>query len=170
MRSIQSRIAGVLLAAIAAAGLSACGGGAQANEGHEIRQLPASLLPTSMRGLTIGQEKLAEGVKDQKRTYLDAVGLYSFRKGDLLQATLQISKFTSAARYRKREFRQGILEQVGTTVPRQFRMGNQTVYLTTGKRQNVVIWFEGRYLMILSTREEFGEGRGLLRDLLDVDL
>lgn len=163
-------VAAVAIVVAASSVLSACGGDAKADEGHAVRELPASFLPETLLDLTVDQEDLSEGVKDQRRTYLDSLGLYSVRKDDLLQATLQVSKFTSDAKYRNATFRQAILEQIGSTVPREFRMAKQTVYLTTGKRQNVVIWFEGRYLFVLSTREEFSQARTLLRTLLDMDL
>ena len=166
---MRLRLAAVVLTA-AATLLAGCGGGAKADEGRAVRELSGEFLPSRLLNLTVEQEDLSEGVKDQRRTYLDSLGLYSIRKDELLQATLQVSKFTEDTKYKKATFRQAILEQIGTTVPREFRMAKQTVYLTTGKRQNVVIWFEGRYLFVLSTREEFPQARALLRALLDMDL
>ena len=158
----------VMLAVLTAA----CGGGDDTAAPTKIELLPNDLLPASMAGLRVAPEDIAGTVKGAKRqSYLDSAGLYSFRtEDDLLQATLQVSRFDDKARYHDPDFRQSVLLQIGSTVPRAFRMGDQTVYLSTGRRQNVVIWFKDKYLFVLSTREEFGRPRTLLREAIDLEL
>ncbi|HUQ39455.1 MAG TPA: hypothetical protein VM030_04825 [Acidimicrobiales bacterium] len=167
--SLPRRLLTLLLLAII--GLTpACGGSdAKADDG-KIDVLPKSVLGDDVLGLSVSQEKLTDTVVGTKRTYLDAIGLYSLRKGDLLQATLQVSRFKTDAKYAKSKFRQSILQQIGTTVPRPFRMAGRTVYLTTGKRQNVAVWFTGRYAYVLSTRQEYEAPRALLRRALEIKL
>ena len=151
---------------------AACGGGDDTAAPTKIELLPKDLLPASMAGLRVAAEDIEGTVKGAKRqSYLDSAGLYSFRtEDDLLQATLQVSRFDETARYKDQDFRQSVLLQIGSTVPRSFRMSDQTVYLSTGRRQNVVIWFKGEYLFVLSTREEFGRPRTLLREAINLDL
>jgi len=149
--------------------LTACGG-AKAAEKHAIKQLPGNLLPAEMNTLEVRQEEITSTIKEQNRSYVDGVGLYSFRKSDLLEATLQVSKFSKSAKYTTQKFRQAIIGQIGTTVPKQARMADHTVFVTTGKHQSVVIWFTGAYVMVLSSREDFTGARGLLRTLLEVKL
>ena len=151
---------------------AACGGGDDTAAPTKIELLPNDLLPASMAGLRVEAEDIEGTVKGAKRqSYLDSAGLYSFRtEDDLLQATLQVSRFDDTARYQDRDFRQSVLLQIGSTVPRSFRMGDQTVYLSTGRRQNVVIWFKGKHLFVLSTREEFGRPRTLLREAINLEL
>ena len=163
--------AGVLLVLIAVL-TAGCGGGDDTAAPTKIELLPNDLLPASMAGLRVAAEDIEGTVKGAKRqSYLDSAGLYSFRTDDdLLQATLQVSRFDEEARYQDPEFRQSVLLQIGSTVPRAFRMEDQTVYLSTGRRQNVVIWFKDEYLFVLSTREEFGRPRTLLREAIDLDL
>ena len=159
----------VLVLAVLTAG---CGGGEDTAAPTKIELLPNDLLPASMAGLRVDAEDIEETVKGGKRqSYLESAGLYSFRTDDdLLQATLQVSRFDEKARFTDNDFRQSVLLQIGSTVPRSFRMSDQTVYLSTGRRQNVVIWFKGEYLFVLSTREEFGRPRSLLREAIDLEL
>ena len=166
---MRTAVRGVALVVAASLALGACGG-AKATEKHTIEQLPGNILPPEVNGLEVRQEEITSTIKEQDRSYVDAVGLYSFRKKDLLQSTLQVSKFSKDAKYTTQKFRQAIIGQIGTTVPKQARMGDHTVYVTTGKKQSVVIWFSGPYVMVLSSREDFTEGRKLLRTLLEVKL
>jgi hypothetical protein len=164
--------AGTLLVVVAFTS-TACGGGDDETAAPtKIELLPKDLLPASMAGLRVASEDIEGTVKGAKRrSYLDSAGLYSFRtEDDLLQATLQVSRFAEEARFKDPEFRQSVLLQIGSTVPRSFRMDDQTVYLSTGKQQNVVIWFKNEYLFVLSTREEFARPRTLLREAIDLDL
>jgi hypothetical protein len=159
----------VALLLLLSVALGACGG-AKAAERRKIEPLTADLLPPTINDLEVRKEEVGTTIRDQERTYLEAVGLYSFRKKDLLQATLQISKFAPTAKYRTDKFRQAIIGQIGTTVPRQAVMGGHTVWVTSGKKQSVVIWFTGPYVLVLSTREDFTQSRKLLRSLLEVKL
>ncbi len=171
MSRAWSRLTAGALVVILAVLTAACGGDDTAAP-TKIELLPNDLLPASMAGLRVAPEDIEGTVKGAKRqSYLDSAGLYSFRtEDDLLQATLQVSRFDEQARYQDPDFRQSVLLQIGSTVPRAFRMGDQTVYLSTGRRQNVVIWFKGKYLFVLSTREEFGRPRTLLREAIDLEL
>jgi hypothetical protein len=166
---LRTALRGIAILLVASVALGACGG-AKATEKHTIQQLPGNLLPAEVNGLEVRQEEITSTIKEQNRSYVDAVGLYSFRKKDLLQSTLQVSKFSKDAKYTTRKFKQAIIGQIGTTVPKQARMGDRTVYVTTGKKQSVVIWFTGPYVMVLSSREDFTGARNLLRTLLDVKL
>lgn len=164
-------LCGVLLVAVGLGVAPGCGGSdAKAGEATKIGVLPRSLLGSEVLSLSVSQERLTPTVIATKRTYLDALGLYSLRKGDLLQATLQVSRFRKDAKYSKNSFRQSILQQIGTSVPRPFRMSGRTVYLTTGKRQNVAVWFTGRHSFVLSTRQEYDSPRALLRRALEIKL
>lgn len=170
--SLARRLGAGLLVVVMAFTAGACGGDDESATATKIELLPKDLLPASMAGLRVASEDIEGTVKGAKRrSYLDSAGLYSFRTDDdLLQATLQVSRFSEEARFKDREFRQSVLQQIGSTVPRSFRMGDQTVYLSTGKSQNVVIWFKDEYLFVLSSREEFGRPRTLLREAIDLDL
>ena len=172
MRQAWPRLIAGALVVILAVLTAGCGGGDEAAAPTKIEVLPTDLLPASMAGLRVAAEDVEKTVKGAKRqSYLDSVGLYSFRTEDeLLQATLQVSRFDDVARYTDPDFRQSVLLQIGSTVPRAFRMEDQTVYLSTGRRQNVVIWFKDKYLFVLSTREEFGRPRTLLREAINLDL
>ena len=56
--------------------------------------------------------------------------------------------------YRSARFQAGIVNRIGSTTPRRYRLGHDVVYLTTGPRQNLAVWFRGRLLMILTVRQE----------------
>ena len=48
------------------------------------------------------------------------------------------------------------------------RLGASTVYLTTGTKQSIAVWFKGRYLFVLATRADYDEPRTLLRKALEI--
>jgi len=146
----------------------ACGKSATpAAQAESISKISDGVVPSEIEGLAVASEDTAI-VNHQKRPFVDAVGLYSLRKGDLLQATLQISRFTKESNADTRKFRDSVVAQIGATTPRTFVMSGRTVYLTTGRRQSVAVWWRGHYLFILSTREEYETPRTLLRSALEI--
>lgn len=161
---------GVVVAALLV--VPACGDGeealAQATPAKQIKQLPPDLVPTEILGLPVTQEDQAETLANAERSYVDAVGLYSLRSEELLQATLQVSRFNENADHRSSGFRSSLLAQIGGSRPKAVRMGKDTVYLTTGTRQRIAVWFRDEYLFILSTRDEFTQPRTLLREALGI--
>ena len=161
-------VVAVPLAIALGATLAGCAeSSAQAVKGESIEVLGPDVVPSEVMGLAVNAEP-ADAVKGAKSAFVDAVGLYSLRSEELLQATLQVSRFTDDAKL-DGAFRRGVVQQVGSTTPQAVRMADKTVYLTTGKRQNVAVWFEDRYLFILGTREEYPTPRALLRELLEIE-
>jgi hypothetical protein len=161
----------LLLALAVALPIAACGGGDDSSQqAAPITPTSANLLPRTILGLTVKRENVKSRVGGVKKAYVEQTGLYSLRKGKELQATLQISTFNDKADVRDRAFRLAIVNQIGSTQPRAFRMGNQTVYLTSSKRQSVAVFFHKRSLAVLSTLDTYDQGRSLLRALLELDL
>jgi hypothetical protein len=146
---------------------SACGGDGPKAAASEVTALDASILPAELLGLRVAVEEIG-GAKNVKDPFVESVGLYSLREGELLQGTLQVSRFSADADSETSRFRQAVVQQIGSTVPKRYRMGGQTVYLTAGKRQSIAVWFRGRYFFVLSMREEFGRPRALLRSALEI--
>lgn len=156
------------LALVACAGAASCGDqGPVTGQAASVKALPAELVPPGFGGLEVRPEDVSV-VEGTKRPFVDGVGLYSLRSNELLQATLQVSRFTEESEVDKPSFRTAVVGQIGSTTPREFRMGEDTVYLTTGRRQSVAVWFKERYLFVLSTREEFERPRSLLREALEI--
>jgi hypothetical protein len=141
---------------------------AEATPAKQIKQLDASLVPSEILGLPVTQEDQTVTLAGVERSYVDAIGLYSLRNDDLLQATLQISRFNDNADHRDGGFKSSLLAQIGGSRPKAVRMGRDTVYLTIGTRQRIAIWFRDEYLFILSTRDEFTQPRSLLREALEI--
>lgn len=134
-----------------------------------IEILDQGPVPTELLGLEVQPEPL-ESLAEVDRPFVDAVGLYSLRAPDeALQATLQLSRFSPSADVDSEQFRQSVIAQIGSSTPRAFRMGSHTVHLTTGRRQNVAVWFKGRHFFVLSTREEYEQPRALLRATLAIE-
>jgi hypothetical protein len=134
----------------------------------KIKQLPGDLVPHEILGLAVAREDMTATLKGARRAYTDAVGLYSFRKDDLLEATLQVTKFNDKAKWTSRSFRSQVISQIGGSVPRQVRVGDDTVYLTRGTKQSLSIWFRGQHLLVLAVREDYLGPRTLLREALKV--
>jgi hypothetical protein len=134
----------------------------------QIAQIESTAVPAQILDLIVQREDQTATIARADKSYMDSVGLFSLRSGELLQATLQISKFNDKAGYQDSGFRDSLLSQIGGSKPKAVRMGDQTVYLTSGTKQRIFVWFRDNYLLILSTREEYPTPRTLLRAALEI--
>jgi hypothetical protein len=159
--------AALLLVALVLLGACSGGGSFAGSSGKDVKSLSAGLVPT-LNGLTAKRENVSKALGSAHRSYVDATSLYSFRTGDVLQATLQVSRFSKEATTDKNSVHTQVVGRIGSTVPQAFKVGTDTVYLTTGKRQNISVWFRDRYLFVLAVREEYDQPRTLLRQALDI--
>jgi hypothetical protein len=157
----------IALAVVVTMVVGACGGGG-GGDAQGVKQLTAKI-PDRVLDLVVKSESI-RSAQETKRPFIDGLALYSLRRDELLQATLQISRFSGGAKPDSARFRGSVINQIGSTVPKSFRMGGNTVYLTTGRRQAIAVWFRDRNLFILSMRDEYGQPRRLLRQLLAVQL
>jgi hypothetical protein len=164
MRRPSRSLVAVVAAFMALAG-AACGEGGGTEE-TRVAQLKTDI-PDRVLDLIVKNESIAS-VQATERPYVDGVALYSLRDEELLQATLQVSRFNDDADPQSARFRGSVINQIGSSVPKAFRMGGNTVWLTTGRRQGLAVWFRDRHLFILSTRDEYEQPRRLLRQLLAV--
>lgn len=156
--------------ALALAGVSilpACGSEPEKVGATKVERFGQEIVPAELQGLRVTAEEIG-GATEVKNPFVEAVGLYSLREGELLQGTLQISRFTKDAGSEESRFRQSVVQQIGSTVPKEYRMSGKPVFLTAGKRQSIAVWFEGRHFFVLSTRDDFGQPRALLRAALEI--
>ncbi|HEX9889108.1 MAG TPA: hypothetical protein VGA69_06495 [Nitriliruptorales bacterium] len=143
--------------------------------GSEVAQLQGNLLPNQILGLNVAEEDVAETLELIDNTYVDQLSVYSFRLGELLQATLQVGHFGADAGgaqavdyWKDRRFRLGLVNNIGGSAPREVRLGGNPVWLTTGTNQQLSIWFHEEHFFVLATRADFTQPRSLLRELLEV--
>lgn len=166
-----SRTRRSLLAAAAAVTVvsGACAGGSAAADAAKAKKVVAispDKVPAELLGLKLGPENVIDTVKAHEDSYVEALGMFSLRRGELLQATLQVSRFTESAHAERSSFRRSIIQQIGSTEPQQYRMGSQTVFQTTGKQQRISVWFKGRSMFILTTSVNYSTPRSLLREAI----
>jgi hypothetical protein len=103
--------------------LAACGEGSEAVERRPASKAVVSL-PSQVLGLKVVEENVTSDIRGVSGTYVDSVGLFSFREGnDLLRATVQIGRFNEVAEPRKQRFRDAIIAQLGATTPTRLRIG-----------------------------------------------
>ena len=172
MRSAPLRLRrGVVAVAVAGAGLfAACGPDpVEGTDGKAIETLPADLLPSEIMGLEVTQEDMSASLSTQQDSFVDAVGLYAMRRDELLQATLQVSRFRDNAPIDQASFRSSVVNQIGGRRVEAYRMGDDTVYRTTGRKQVISLWFHDRSLFVLSVRDSFEQPRSLLREALEIE-
>jgi hypothetical protein len=152
----------------------ACGGGtnaeAEATSAKDIEQLPEDLLPSEILGLQVQREDMAGTLQGAQRSYVQSVGLYSLRKDDLLQATIQVSEFNNNARVDDSDFRRSLLAQVGGSVPKQVVLGGESIWLTTGTKQTLAVFFRQRLMFVVAVRDDYGQPRTLVREALDLEV
>jgi hypothetical protein len=167
---MNRHVAGAL-ALLAAGGLLAAGCSSDDGEGaittDDVQVLDATFVPDSLLGYVVEAESTA-GIDGVSRSYVDAVRLYSVRDGDQLIATLQVGKFSDGVKWATRSFQRSVLNQIGASSPEPARMGDDTIYLTTGVKQRLAVWFKAGYLFVLGTRDEFTRPRTLLREAVEV--
>lgn len=157
------------IALVTALVLAACGGGSS-DDTVVIEQLGADVLPATLGGLRVEREDVEPRIAGVDRSYVEATGLYVLREGEALQGTLQVSRLSDDADIDDPAFRLSIVNQIGSTEPKAFRMGDDVVYLTASKRQAVAVFFSERSFGVLSTLETYEHGRSLLREVLELDL
>ncbi|HUR78263.1 MAG TPA: hypothetical protein VMZ22_09975 [Acidimicrobiales bacterium] len=168
MRSSLLRSAALGVAAVLALGATACGGGSA--RATTVRTLDPPGLGDQVLDLAVEPETAkVSALRAVKRPYVDGVGLFSLRRDTQLEATLQISRFNKDAKTGSARFRDSVVRQIGSTTPHEFRLGDDRVWLTTGRRQSVSVWFKDRYLFVLSVRDEYAQPRALLRSVLQVE-
>lgn len=164
-RSRSILASGLLVAATLLAG---CGNSPKpaAVAGTKVAKLATPGLPTNLLGLNVHPEDMSHQMAGVPLTYIEATSLYSLRKGDVVQATLQVSRFNPKSDYRSDRFRKSFLVQLTGAAPLAYRLGGQDVYQANGLRQHLAVWFQGRQVYVLSTRDEFDHPRDLIRAAL----
>ena len=158
----------VLAAAVALAGCARSDASVEPTPGKAVKALEIANLPGDLLGLKLAPENVGEELTKVPAAFIDGLSLYSLRKDDLVMATLQVSRFNDGADVGSDKFRQTVVNQIGSTAPRTVRLGDETVYLTTGTKQSIGVWFKDRYLFVLATRADYDEPRTLLRKALEI--
>ena len=158
----------VLAAAVALAGCTRSDASVKPTPGKAVTALEVPNLPADLLGLKLAPEDVSEDLAKVPSAFIDALSLYSLRKDDLVMATLQVSRFNDGADVKAEKFRQTVVNQIGSTQPRTVRLVDETVYLTTGTKQSIGVWFKDRYLFVLATRADYDEPRTLLRKALEI--
>jgi len=158
----------VAVAALALAGCTRSDASVAPTPGKAVTALEIPGLPADLMGLKIAPENVSEDLAKVPSTFIDSLSLYSLRHNDLVMATLQVSRFNDGADVQSEKFRQTVVNQIGSSAPRTVRLGGETVYLTTGTKQSIGVWFKDRYLFVLATRADYDEPRTLLRKALEI--
>lgn len=171
-RTAVRRVLALLVAACALTA-SACSSSSEAETPGT--PAPASAyevkLPQRLLGLRVVSENIRANLSRIQQSYLRGVGLFSFREGDdLLRATLQVGAFNDVADSKKADFRDAIIGQLGSSVPIPLRVGERTVYLSTGSDQNIFSWFDEKGFYVLSVRSDYAFPRTMMRRLLNMEL
>lgn len=162
-------IGAVVVAALALAGCARSDASVEPTPGAQVKAVEIPNLPADLLGLQLAPEDVAEDLAKVPSAFIDALSLYSLRQDDLVMATLQVSRFNDGAEADTDKFRQTVVNQIGSSAPRKVRLGSQTVYLTTGTKQSIGVWFKGRHLFVLATRADYDEPRTLLRKALEIE-
>lgn len=166
MSARRPRRALALLIAVGVA-LSGCGDDATGVSGEQLAQL-ADVLPGELLGLRVSEEEPGSTLGTVDSTYMTSFGLYALRDGDLLQATVQVGDLASEDRdVTSPEFRREVALNIGGQESQPFRMGDDTVYLTAGRKQSISIWFRDARMYVVSVRDTYTTPRTLLRALIE---
>jgi hypothetical protein len=169
IRGLRLRSLGaVVAAALALAGCARSDASVAPTPGKAVKTLDIPNLPPDLLGLKLAREDVSADLAKVPKAFVDALSLFSLRHDDLVMATLQVSRFNAGADVKAEKFRQTVVNQIGSSAPRTVRLGGETVYLTTGTKQSIGVWFKDRYLFVLATRADYDEPRTLLRKALEI--
>jgi hypothetical protein len=159
----------VAVAALALAGCDRSDASVEPTPGQQVKALEVPNLPADVLGLKLVREDVSANLAQVASAFIDALSLYSLRQEELVMATLQVSRFNTGADSGDEKFRQTVVNQIGSSAPRTVRLGKQTVYLTTGTKQSIGVWFKDRHLFVLATRGDYDAPRTLLRKALEIE-
>jgi hypothetical protein len=135
---------------------------------RELKVLEVSL-PPEIEGLKVQKEDVSKSLEQVRPSYVAEAGLYSLRApDDLVQATLQINRFVDEERYESSQFRRTIVTQLGGSPPIPTRMGDRTIWRSTGSNQTLALWFDGKSMYLLSVRNDVERPRTLIRQLANL--
>lgn len=158
----------LLLGALAA---TACGDGPEA-EAQSVPQVESGeiRLPAQILGLEVRPEDVEERLGEAARPYISSIGLFSLREEDLVRATFQASAFNRFADPDDANFRRRIITLIGTVEPRELRMADVAVFVTSGKEQQIYVWFKEGGFYVLTIHQAYEFPRTLLRQMVEMDL
>lgn len=127
-------------------------------------------MPEQILGLGVIQEDISSDIAEvRSATYISSLALFSFREGDLLQASLQVASLNNLAKPNLESFRKQVAGLMGGSSLEELRIGTHKVYMTSGQQQIVYTWFKGRGYYVLTVRRAYPFRRTLLRKLLDLE-
>lgn len=149
--------------------LAGCGGDDGSSvEVAEFDAIPAETLPATVLDLSVAQEDFSATLLAGQEPYIDALGVFGLRLGDLLQATVQVSRFQDAGHLRDPIFRRSLAGQIGGSgQPSATRVGQDTVYIMPSGRQTLAVWYGTDEVFVLTVRPEYPQPRRLLRALVE---
>lgn len=156
----------MLLVALVAGGCNSASAGGR--RGEDVKALEDPAPPSTLGGLEVVPEDIAEQIATVDDQYLEAIALYSIRDGQKAVATLQIVQFNDDARLDDEEFRDGFVTNLGGQRGVPIRVGDQPVQVTQGNLQRISVWFRGDLAFVLNTREDFERPRTLLREAVEI--
>jgi hypothetical protein len=120
--------------------------------------------------LTVSPEKLPSGISKNSETYARAIGFYSLRQNQLVEATLEIVHLGTNANWSSAGFQSSLVGQVAGGVPSTLQLSGHTVYEATATGSGMTMWFDGPYFYVLSIRSDYKSPRSLLESALGVSL
>lgn len=142
----------------------------QGLKGKDIKKDLGTVVPASILDFKVQKENIEVSLDKAQKAYVDATVLYSVRNDeDVVQATIQISRFSEDADVESGRFRRRVVQQLGGSVPQTIRVGEQRVFQTQQAKSRIASWFKGRHLFVLSVREDFDQPRNLLRQSLELE-
>ncbi len=166
------RVVAAALVVVFALSSAACGGATTpaGTSGKKIKDISPALVPTTLLDLTVAPEDIRSTLVRVERSYVAEAGLFSMRRDDQVQATLQVLRFNPSADFDDPSFRGALVSQIGGATPQIGRLGSERVYFVRGIQQNLSVFFRDKYLVVLSVRDEYEQPRNLLRTVLELEL
>ncbi|HVE92498.1 MAG TPA: transglutaminaseTgpA domain-containing protein [Actinomycetota bacterium] len=147
--------------------VSGCASGSQA---QPAGRLPERVAPSVISGFEFRREPGAETAYDRagKRGLVSDGQVFTIRRGDVIEGSLQVASFTSDALSNSDELRRGVLESIATGEFDATRIGVERVHVLRLPEQRIIVWFapSGGYFQLMVARTDFTEAEAVFADVL----
>lgn len=167
---VRARGRTAALVVVGALLIGACGGddGGPSVEVADFKAIPAGALPATVLDLAVSPEEFSATLLAGQQPYIGALGMFALRRGDLLQATVQVSQFREPETNDDPVFRRSLAGQIGGSgEPTVSRVGDETVFIMPSGRQTLAVWYGPADMYVLTVRPEYKQPRRLLRALIE---
>ncbi|MFT5221728.1 MAG: hypothetical protein ACI867_000021 [Glaciecola sp.] len=168
-RRVRSAAA-MILVLLAVLGSSGCAAPLDLETAADPAVLPSPAVPASIDDIGFQREPGAEVAYQEggAEALVTSGQVYTVRRGDVIEASLQIAALRPGLQPREAEVREGILRALGGGRFVPIRLGQDRVNVFDSVEQRLLLWFSpsGQYYQLMVARKSFEDANRLFEAVL----